>query len=194
MLAAMQFRMNPNSLFAILLRKPWWVSAAIAAVISLFSWLALPTQWIIVGASAALPFIILALITGWRRLRTPGEGRIAETEDRLRAMNWPQLAEAVTQAWKRDGYEVVAVNETGVDFEVAKGGRRGLISARRWKAARLGIEPLRELDAARDRREVRDGWYLVTGEVTEAARSFAAKHRIVLVEGVELARRMSGKG
>jgi restriction system protein len=187
----MDLRMNPNSLFAILLRRPWWVSGGIAAAFVVLARLVLPPQWFIVGAAAAIPFIAIAAMAGWRQLGTPGEARVGATVARLRAMSWPELAGAVAEAWKRDGHEVVAIDEPGADFEVAKAGRRGLIAARRWKAARLGIEPLRELQATRERREVRDCWCLVTGEVSEPARRFAGQHRIVLVEGVELARRMS---
>ena len=189
----MDLRMNPNSLFAILMRRPWWVSGGIAVGLVALARLVLPQQWFIVGAASAIPFLAIAAIAGWRQLGTPGEARITATVERLRAMSWPELAGAVAEAWKRDGYQVLAIDEPGADFEVVKAGRRGVIAARRWKAARLGIEPLRELQAAYERREVRDCWCLVTGEVSEPARKFAGQHRIVLVEGVELARWM-GQG
>lgn len=188
MLAAMNFRMNPNSLFAILLRKPWWMSALIASLFCVLAWLMLPRDYAIVGAAGSLPFWIIAAMSAWQGIGTPGPAKIAATEERLRTMNWPELSTAVTDGWKRDGYQVTATTEPGADFETVKAGRRGVISARRWKAARLGVEPLRELQTLRDKLEVRDCWCVVTGEVSDPARRFASANRIVLVEGVELAR------
>jgi restriction system protein len=189
----MDWRMNPNSLFAILMRKPWWVSALIAAGFIAFARVALPPQWFIVGAAGALPFLVIAAVAGWRAFDTPGEAKVAATIERLRRMSWPELAAAVSDAWKRDGHEVLALDEPGADFEVVKAGRRGLVAARRWKVARLGVEPLRELQAARDRREAGMCWYVVTGEISEPARRFATQNRIILVEGVELVRRLGGR-
>ena len=193
MLAPMKFQMHSNSLFSILMRKPWWISFLIGLAFCALAWAMLPRQYVVVGAAGSLPFFIIAAIAGWKGIGTPGASRIAATVERLRAMNWPELATTVTEAWKRDGYQVEASQQPGADFEVVKAGRRGVIGARRWKVARLGVEPLRELEAARDRLEVPDCWYIVTGEVSEQARSYATKNRIVLVEGVELARRIPAK-
>ena len=38
------------------------------------------------------------------------------------------------------------------DFELVQGARHTLVAGKRWKATRTGIEPLRELEAARARR------------------------------------------
>jgi restriction endonuclease Mrr len=55
------------------------------------------------------------------------------------------------------------------------------------------VEPLREVLAAAAAREADDCIYIVAGEVTDNARSFAAEKRIRLLGGVELAR-MMGSG
>lgn len=189
----MKFRLNDNSLFAILLRKPWWISALIATLFCALAWAMLPREWVIVGATGSLPFWVIAVMSAWKGVGTPGPAKIAATVERLRAMSWRDLSTAVTEAWKRDGYQVSPISESGADFTVVKAGRHGVIAARRWKAARLGVEPLRDLQAVREKLEVRDCWCLVTGEVSEPARRFATQNRIVLVEDVELARRMAAK-
>ena len=50
--------MAENSLFAILLRSSWWISAAVAVGIVLLSRVALPQQYFIFGAVAGLPFAV----------------------------------------------------------------------------------------------------------------------------------------
>ena len=40
----MKFRMAPNSVFAVLLRSPWWVSLAIAAALALAAAALLPAD------------------------------------------------------------------------------------------------------------------------------------------------------
>ena len=59
---------------------------------------------------------------------------------------------------------------------------------RRWKAARTGIEPLRELAALGEKRTARECHYVLAGVLTEQARAFATQKGVKLVEGAELAR------
>ena len=52
--------MAENSLFAILLRSPWWVSLAIAAVLALIARLLLPADYAVVGMlGIGLPFVLV---------------------------------------------------------------------------------------------------------------------------------------
>jgi len=66
------------------------------------------------------------------------------------------------------------------------------VSARRWKAARTGIEPLRDLVGEGEQREARECRYVLTGELTDQARAFAQQQRVRLVAGAELARLVRG--
>ncbi len=190
----MKFEMARNSLFAILLRKPWWISAATAVAIVGIAKLLLPPAWFIYGAAGAFPFIVIGCITGWRELRAPSAARVGATVDAVRAMGWPEFSAAIETAWRGDGWTIAPIDEAGADFEVSQGWRRGLIACKRWKAARTGIEPLRELHAARERREVHDCIYVVLGEISDQAVRFAASNRIRLVTGTELARMMPTLG
>jgi restriction system protein len=54
--------------------------------------------------------------------------------------------------------------------------------------ARTGVEPLRDLKAAKDLREAHDCVYITIGEITDNARQFALENRILMVGGAELAR------
>ncbi len=62
-----------------------------------------------------------------------------------------------------------------------------LVACKRWKAVRTGVEPLRELQAAREAREAHHCVYVATGEITDQARAFAMEKKISLVQGADLA-------
>ena len=62
-----------------------------------------------------------------------------------------------------------------------------VVGCRRWKAARTGIEPLREFDAATAERGAHKRMYVAVGEVSDNARTFAAQKGIALVQEEELA-------
>lgn len=182
----MKFEMAENSLFAILLRSSWWISAAVAVGIVLLSRLALPSQYFIFGAVAAVPFAVIAGITLWRQLQRPSAARVAETVATVGALSWKDFADRLEAAFRRDGYEVARIDAAGADFEMRREGRKTLVKAKRWKAGRTGIEPLRELIAAREQREADEIVYVATGTVSEQAVQFAAANRVRLMQGEEL--------
>ncbi|MFZ4758828.1 MAG: restriction endonuclease [Burkholderiaceae bacterium] len=184
----MKFQMNDNSLFAILLRKPWWVSALVAAAFIAFAAFGLPRTWFIFGATLALPFLVIAGIAGWRQLQLPSAARVAAIEEAVRGMGGPAFTSALEDAWRRDGWTVTRIDDPAAEFAIEQGWRRGVVSCRRWKAARVGVEPLRELHAARERLEKHDAIFVAVGEVSEQAAKFAADHKVRIVAGAELAR------
>ena len=181
-------KVNENSLFAILLRSPWWVSSVIAvAVIAALRFL-MPTMY---AVAAALPFIGIALYVAYRQLREPSGKRVARTLERLRALPWDEFAGEMAKAYAREGYEVQRLAHAKADFALLRGGRTTLIACKRWKATRTGVEPLRELDAVRRAEEASECVYVAAGEVTEQARAFAEQRNIRLVGGVELAKKLA---
>jgi restriction system protein len=182
----MKLRMAENSLFAILLRSAWWVSAAIAAGIVALVAAVVPREYFVFGAFAALPFAVIAVIAAARQLRTPSAVRVDRTLETLRAMAWPEFSQTIEAGLRAQGYGVEALGLAAADFEAIKDGRRTLVSAKRWKVARTGVNPLRELAAAVQARDANGGMYIAAGEVTEQARAFAAKNGIRLVDGTAL--------
>ena len=61
-------KLHQNSLFAILLRSPWWISAMVGIGVALVLRLFLPIEFAIFGG---LPFLVIAAVAGWRELRRP---------------------------------------------------------------------------------------------------------------------------
>lgn len=181
----MKFQLPRNSLFAILLRSRWWISLAVAAGIFAVARLLLPEGY---AATVALPFVVIALVAGGRQLRTPGEGRVAATLERLRAMSWDGFCLALEEAFRREGYSVRRLGGAPTDLELVREGRVSLVGCKRWKAMRTGIESLREFHAACRAREAHERIYVAAGEVSDKARAFAAENSIRLLHEAELAK------
>lgn len=177
-------KLKENSLFAVLLRSPWWVSIGIAAGLGIATRMFIPEFY---AYFVGLPFFVIGVMAAWRQLRTPGERRIAEGLAAARAMSWSEFRDALEECFRRGGYEVTRLDAGQADLVVTRAGRVSLVGCKRWKAARTGLEPLRELDAARRAREAHESIFVATGEISDNARKFAAQHRIRLVEGAELA-------
>ena len=179
----MKFELHQNSLFAILLRSKWWVSVLIA--LGVFGVLRLFMPWGF-GLFAAAPFIGIALYTGWKELRRPGAARIAKTLERARGMSWEEFRDALEAGFRRLGGSITR-GERGADLMVTRDGHITLVSCKRWKAMRTGIEPLKEFDAATSDYGFNARAYVAIGEVTDNARAFAAEKRIRLLGDEDLA-------
>ena len=188
----MKLHMAKNSLFAMLLRSPWWISALLALALGLASVALLPVELRVVGALSALPLLVIAAIAARRQWHLPSAARVTETHEALAGMAWPAFAALLEESFRRDGYTVQPGKAAGVDFDIERQGRRRLVSARRWKSARTGVESLRALQGARDAADSADAVYLSLGALTDTARDFAAKHRIVVWQLPELAHALRG--
>ncbi len=184
----MKLRMHENSLFAILLRSRWWISFAIAAGIVLVVKLVFPAVPLGYPVFAALPFVVIGAIAAWRQLRRPSARRVADTLEAVRAMPWGDFSAALEDAFRREGYAVSRLAGPAADFEMTRSGRTALVACKRWKVARTGVDPMRELDAAKRAREAHECIYVATGEVTEGALKFAKEQGIRVVHGAELAK------
>jgi restriction system protein len=180
--------LNKNSLFAILLRSPWWVSILVAAGIFMLAKSMLSDAYAPYGIFASLPFIVIGNYAAWQQLRAPSAEHIAATLESLRAQSWDEFSAALEGAFRRDGYEVARLNGASADFQLTKAGLFYLVGCKRWKVARAGIEPLRELEAAKQARDAHECIYVAAGEITENARAFAAERKIRLLHGAELAK------
>ncbi len=179
--------MAPNSLFAILLRSPWWISILIAIGIGTIAKLALPPEYFPFGAMGGMPFLVIGVMAGWRQFKAPSEKSVIATLDAVQAMSWRDFSVALEAGFTREGYTVEKLAGAAADFALTKGSRVTLASGKRWKAASLGVEPLRELQAAVDAREAQAAVYISTGNLSDNARKFATENGIRVVQGTELA-------
>jgi restriction system protein len=88
-------------------------------------------------------------------------------------------------AFTRQGYSVTPLTGAA-DMLLEKKGVRTVVSAKRWKAAAMGLEPLRELVAHRDALEASNSVCISLGQVSTKAEEYAAEHRITLISDADL--------
>jgi restriction system protein len=188
----MKLKMAKNSLFAVLLRSPWWISVAIALALGLLGATALPEEFRVAGALSGLPFAVIGALAARRQWHLPSEARVAATQQALSGMAWPAFAGLLEQAFQRSGYTVRRGTSAPVDFDLERAGRRTLVCARRWKSARIGLQDLRALQAARDAAQASHAMYIGLGEVSDSAQPYAAEHGITVWRAAELAHELRG--
>jgi restriction system protein len=182
-----KLKMAPNSLFAILLRSRWWVSFLIAAATALVARLVAPEGYQALALFPAIPFVVIGLVAAWKQLQRPSPARVQAMLGTVGAMAWPAFAEALEHAFRAEGHEVARLPGPAADFRLTRAGRVMLVSARRWKAARIGAEPLRALQSAMAGEEAGSGLYVSLGEPSDGANAFAREHGIQILRGEDLA-------
>ena len=180
--------MSPNSLFAILLRSPWWVSLVVAGLIGVGASLLLPDPYQLVGALGSMPLVGVGCVAAWRQLRAPSAAQADGALAAAVAQPWRSFAATLQRAWQAGGTQVQQLSSPAADLRLTQGGRVTLVCARRWKAATHGAEPLRQLAAAMQAEGAADAIYvLAQGVLSDSARLFARDHHIVVLQGAALA-------
>ncbi|EYC50233.1 membrane protein [Hylemonella gracilis str. Niagara R] len=183
----MKLKMAKNSLFAILLRSRWWISLLIGLLLTLISVALLPDEVRVVGALSGLPFFVIAIVAAIRQWGRPSPERVAQIQDAIAALSWPAFANLLEQAFVREGHTVQRGKTEDFDFELERQGRRTLVSARRWKSARTGVENLRALQAAREARTADEALYIGLAPLSEQAQPYATAQGIQVWQAEELA-------
>ena len=183
----MNFKMSDKSLFAILLRSPWWYSFLIAAVLLLLARVFLPEAFRAVGMLSSIPFAILGVIAAWRQRDKPSPERVSMALDQLAQMSWKQFLPIMSQAFVQQGFTVTQLNSNAADLQLEKLGRVTLVSCKRWKAATLGVEVLRDLKAMQISQEASYAACISLSLPTGVALKFAKENAIQLICQDELA-------
>ncbi|MDZ5687879.1 restriction endonuclease [Achromobacter xylosoxidans] len=143
----------------------------------------------VVGGVFAVGLLVwIAVMVADRRLRALWGARVEAVAQAAAAMSWQQFAATVEAGFRRDGCEVERLQGPGADFALTKDGHVAMVGAKRWKAARVGVEPLRELQAAREKRGAREAIYIALGEVSDNALQYARAQGVSLMTAPELAK------
>jgi restriction system protein len=148
----MKFKMAENSLFAILMRNPWWISLMIVIVFSLLCLAILPKNLVIFGIMGTFPFFVTGIVAFKRQWGKPSAA-VQEAElTRLYSLSWRDFSAELETKFVKQGYEVERLKTGVADFKLEKNGNVTLVAAKRYKAATHGLEALQALVAQQERR------------------------------------------
>jgi restriction system protein len=165
----MKFKMSEKSLFATLLRAPWWVSFLVMFGVALVAGALLPDAYKTAGMLGGFPFFVIGVMAAWRQRNAISASRIQELVEQARGMGWRDFSVLVEQALRQQGFVVTRLNDGPADFQIEKNGRITLVSAKRWKAATVGAEHLRELLSVRESRDAFSCTCMSLGVFSQAA-------------------------
>lgn len=186
----MKFKMRENSVFGILLRSSWWISALIALGVIGAAGALMPPKYAPIGMMSALPFMVIAVMVLWRTRNAPDPARLQSALSHAAQMPWRAFAAKLDAAYTAQGFAVTHLADSqaqGADLRLDKNDHITLVSAKRYKAAKHGVEPLRELLAAKDRLAAQHCIYICLADVTDQAALLAKQEGIELVQGQRLA-------
>jgi restriction system protein len=183
-------KMAQNSLFAVLLRSPWWISVAIALTFVVLSKLLLPDNLWIYGAFGGLAFIVIGGIAFVKQWHLPSQTKVDAVTTKLANMSWREFAIELEKAFIRDGYIVKKI-EGEADFLITRAGRVGVVSAKRWKAAQHSHESVMSLNAFKDKMEARDCILIALGQLSDPAKDAAKKCQVQVLQGQGLTQMLS---
>jgi restriction system protein len=186
----MNFKMRENSVFAIMLRSPWWISGVVAIVFIAAAAAFMPPQYAPFGMMSATPFVVIAGMVLWRNRNAPDPKQVQASLAHAASQPWRAFAAALEKAFVAQGYAVIQLSggpgSSGADLRLVKNEQTTLVSAKRYKATTHGTEPLRELATAMQKTAAERGVYISLGEVTDQAASFAKEQGIELLSGQRL--------
>ncbi len=186
----MKFKMSEKSLFAALLRAPWWVSFLVMFAVALVAGALLPEAYKTAGMLGAFPFFVIGVMAAWRQRNAISPNRIQELVEQARVMGWRDFSVLVEEALRQQGFVVTRLNEGPADFQIEKNGRITLVSAKRWKAATVGAEHLRELLAVRQSRDAFSCTCMSLGVFRQAAIDLANDSPMQLLGSANIAQLM----
>ena len=207
----MKLKMAQNSLFAILLRKPWWISIALVVGIALAARALVPQPYVVFGMMGGFPFLVIGIMAAWRQWHAPDPERMAQALQKAGAMSWRDFSDVIEKAFGHQGYAVTRLNADShrkskrsgngngngngpagaADFSLERGGQTTLLKCKRWKAANLGVEPLRDLAALREAQGADQCIFISLSLPTDKAQRFARENSVQLVCEADLAKMLA---
>lgn len=195
-------------------KLPWWVAASLALVA--FVWLfsiasmgvapdsrlnALSTlmgparfnKLVSIGQFVLpLGLLLLAGVSVYGRKRRSALREtllIGPERGELNAMSWKQFEAVVSEAFRRKGYSVTKLggNVGGVsDLVLKKAGETFLVHCKQWRAIKVGVNALHELNASIAEKSATAGFVVTSGVFTDEAKLLARESNIELLDGKAL--------
>lgn len=185
--------MSENSLFAMLLRSEWWYSALIGVGVIIISLLIARGIYLPLGIIGSLPFFGIAGFVGFKQAKLPSNKRVQEVDSDARKMSSAQIAEKIAAPYVEARYDADPFKGNAADLELTRGNRKFLLSSKRFKVGNTGVEPLKQMVAAGEKAEATGYLYVALGDISGAAKAYAEKNDIELINAARLAAFFDGK-
>ena len=115
----MKFKMAPNSLFAILLRNPWWCSFVLVAVICAVSAALLPKEVVVFGVIGAFPFVVTGGVALKRQWNKPSTAAVEADMARIAGLSWRDFSRELEAKFAAQGYEILRPEDHKMAAQVA---------------------------------------------------------------------------
>lgn len=196
-------RRQNESFGELLLKLPWWVSAALGIIAFAGVRWGLPIwaghdntrQMLAKGVIPLAPLALLlfgifalgSFVFARKRHRLVDE---QTSLDQLRATPWKDFEFLVAEAYRRQGYHVEYSlsrgADGGVDLTLRKDGLTSLVQCKQWKVFSVGAPVIREMFGLMTAEHADQAVIVTTGSFTRDARDFAAGKPIRLIDGPPL--------
>lgn len=185
-------------------RVPGWVIVLIGLafypVLGLLLPLALHWSLVWLVEVNALGVVLAAAVSlGWLTAQVEAARRrhLVEWTTNLRLLNAEEFEWLVGETFRRQGWSVRETGRQGapdgnVDLRLARDGRQVIVQCKRWTAAQVGVDEIREFGGTllRERRPGRDGIFVTLSDLNSAAIDEAKKLGIEWINGAQLYERM----
>jgi restriction system protein len=189
-----KFKISDKSLFAVLLRSPWWYSWALAAAVVVVSRALLSAELWAFGAMGAFPFVVIGAIALYRQRNQMSPNKVSTTLEQLGQLSWKDFSAQLEARLKSQGYSISTQTPgPGADYVLTRQGRISVLCAKRWKAAQVSEADVQALRSSMDVHEAREGLYLSLGKANPKAQEFAALNRIAILNNAPLAEFVAGR-
>ena len=189
----MAFKLAQGSLFAVLLRSPWWYSVLVGLLMIGLSAAVFGGQYVALGIFGALPFFGIAGFAGFKQSQLPSQKRVLEVDQMARKMPARQIAEKIADSYLEKRFDSRAFGGNEAELELELGNRKLLLCSKRFKAANTGVEPLKQLVSAGENVEATGYLYVALGDISAAARDYAQQNDIELIQADRLAAFFDGQ-
>ena len=146
-----------------------------------------PQPYKIFAILGSLPFWAVGFVAFVRQFDQPTPLQQQALLADAASKNWNDFSEHLERAWRVEGYEVARSPDAAADFVLKKNGQTTLVSAKRWKAATHGIEPLRALHQAMQAQSADKCAYVCLAPLQDTAQRFADAQQIAVLSQLTLA-------
>jgi len=112
----MALRMVEGSVFAVLMRSPWYYSAIIAFSLISLSLMIAGGKFFLFGIAAAFPFLVILGMVAYRNAQLPSRQRIIEVDQLARKTPYRKIAHRIAVNYENARFDVEPCKDAPVSM------------------------------------------------------------------------------